>query len=142
MGDNDEHGDQHELLSPLEAHIIDLCTELTACIAGLVGDDETEFPLAGEFDQRLLLEHTQIIEALRVLAQAASRGVSAPISRRSERVFLVHMTLEETSVEAMDIPTVGSTINDSPVGGHACTRDMTTGRSVEQHLSLRCQRCP
>lgn len=56
----------------LELHIIELLRELTAAIGALCDDgDEEELPLA-EFDQRLLLEHVQVIERY-VLAQAAGR---------------------------------------------------------------------
>lgn len=71
----EDHGELHhedELLSPLELHILDLCAELATAIAGLVGDDDSIDPL-GEFDQRLLLEHTQLIERY-VLAQAGARA--------------------------------------------------------------------
>jgi hypothetical protein len=52
-------------------HILDLVGELTAAIGALC-NEEGEFPLA-EFDQRLLLEHAQIIERY-ILAQAGARA--------------------------------------------------------------------
>lgn len=61
------------LLSPLEEHIVELVSELSAAIADLVADDDDDsLPLA-EFDQRLLLEHAQVISRY-VLAQAAARA--------------------------------------------------------------------
>ncbi|HUY07121.1 MAG TPA: hypothetical protein VMU99_07675 [Acidimicrobiales bacterium] len=70
MGTEPEHLDL--LLTPLEQHIVEIVAELSGAIAELApGGDET-LPLA-EFDQRLLLEHAQIISRY-ILAQAAARA--------------------------------------------------------------------
>jgi hypothetical protein len=72
MSADHDHHETPELLDPLELHIIDLLGELSASIAALCDDEVHEYPLA-EFDQRLLLEHVQVIERY-VLAQAAARA--------------------------------------------------------------------
>ena len=70
MGKEHEHLDP--LLSPLEQHIVEIVAELSAAIAELAVEDDETLPLA-EFDQRLLLEHAQVISRY-VLAQAAARA--------------------------------------------------------------------
>lgn len=67
-----EHDHLEPLLSPLERHIVEIVAELSSAIAELAVEDDLALPLA-EFDQRLLLEHAQII-ARYVLAQAAARA--------------------------------------------------------------------
>ncbi len=67
-----EHENLEPLLSPLEQHIVEIVAELSAAIAELAIEDDETLPLA-EFDQRLLLEHAQVISRY-VLAQAAARA--------------------------------------------------------------------
>ena len=67
-----EHDHLEPLLSPLEQHIVEIVAELSAAIAELAVEDDEVLPLA-EFDQRLLLEHAQVISRY-VLAQAAARA--------------------------------------------------------------------
>jgi hypothetical protein len=59
-------------LSSIERRIVALVDELTALISEFVEENDEDSPL-GEFDQRVLLEHAQIIERY-VLAQAAARA--------------------------------------------------------------------
>lgn len=67
-----KHDHVEPLLSPLEEHIVEIVAKLSAAIAELATEDDEALPLA-EFDQRLLLEHAQVISRY-VLAQAAARA--------------------------------------------------------------------